>query len=82
MVLTEGPDALPQPVQPARNRAAISSSKKVSGEYATGLSKPMASLSRHAMTSAHRRCSRAELRHLKQREEALRAKLDSIVGER
>ena len=81
MVPNEAPDRLRDQRDP-QNRASVKGSKKITGEYATGLSKPIGESKPPRYDERAQKLLKAELRHLKQREETLLKKLDEIVGER
>jgi hypothetical protein len=63
------------------NRSGAAGTKKTSGEYATGLSKPIGESKPPNYDRAAMALLRAERKHLAQRERALLAKLDAILGE-
>ena len=77
----EAPDYLRDKRDPA-NRAGVAGSKRTSGEWADGTSKPVAESKPPSYSAQAMALLNAERRHLAQREKALMSKLDSIVGER
>ncbi len=79
-VMNEAPESGRERRDPA-NRASVAGSKKMSGEYATGLAKPIGESKPPSYDARAMALLRAERKHLAQRERALLAKLDLIVGE-
>src|SRR3954471_9749876 len=77
----EAPDYLRDKRDPG-SRAGVAGSKRTSGEWANGTSRPVSESKPPSYSAQAMALLNAERRHLAQREKRLMSMLDSIVGER